>query len=345
VPNLSNVPALDAVIGLAFVYFVLSLVISSVTEAISAVFQVRWKKLDQGLRELFLNSGGDAEQAKKLWEDFRKNDRIRALWKQTGKLGPRGPSYIPPRVLALTLLDTLAPPSQEQPVANPDHATAKGKEMARDHDLVKRAERAAGSVHNPLLRKWLLDALTELNADRETILDSLEASFDSVTNRVSGWYKRYATIIVAVLGFAAAGALNVDSYAIGSRLWKDDAVRTAISSQAASLNSATCPKPANKKAKAGNGAQGSPNLTLERATDCVSDLRALSLPIGWAKENRPETGWAWAGKALGMIVTGFALMLGAPFWFDTLSKLARLRTSGVPEGTAKRSDKGTAKGS
>jgi hypothetical protein len=28
-------------------------------------------------------------------------------------------------------------------------------------------------------------------------------------------------------------------------------------------------------------------------------------------------------------------MLGAPFWFDTLSKLARLRTTGNPEGTAK----------
>jgi hypothetical protein len=37
------------------------------------------------------------------------------------------------------------------------------------------------------------------------------------------------------------------------------------------------------------------------------------------------------------VITVFALMLGAPFWFDTLSKLARLRTTGKPEAPAKAS--------
>src|SRR5262245_49896669 len=46
-------PVLDTVIGLAFVYFLLSLVISSLTEAISSVLNVRWSKLEQGMRELF----------------------------------------------------------------------------------------------------------------------------------------------------------------------------------------------------------------------------------------------------------------------------------------------------
>jgi hypothetical protein len=76
-------------------------------------------------------------------------------------------------------------------------------------------------------------------------------------------------------------------------------------------------------------------LSLEEATKCVTSLRALSLPIGWGKDNRP-TGWGWASKPFGIIVTGFALMLGAPFWFDTLSKLSRLRATGSPEGKAKK---------
>jgi hypothetical protein len=461
VPNLSNIPALDVFIGLAFVYFILSLVISSVSETISAVFNVRWTKLEQGLRELFLNADEKQDEATKaeanrLWSEFQNNPRIKALWKQTGRLGARGPSYIPPRVFALTLLDTLAPPLEGSPAAagdaaptdeqvaaaaqaakeakaaaaaaaanaaaHPsdaqaaaaakaaaDEATAKAaeaaavtaaqaaakakaaadeaaanaaahpsdaqaaaeakaaadeaaaraavvkaKQMTSDHDLVARAERAAGSVPNPLLRKWLLDALTEVGVDREKILKSLESSFDSVTNRVSGWYKRYATIVVAVLAIVAAGALNVDSYAIGSRLWKDAAVRSAIANQAANLNAAKCPQPTGKsssgKGTGGNtgtsttgttgttsttGTATQPKLSLEQATKCVTALRALGLPIGWAKENRPNTAWGWAGKAFGMIVTAFALMLGAPFWFDTLSKLARLRTTGNPEGTAK----------
>jgi hypothetical protein len=355
VPSLSDIPALDAVIGLAFVYFVLSLVLSSVTEALSAVLQVRWKKLEQGLRELFLNSGGDSPEAKaeaqQLWVAFQQNERIKALWKQTGALGARGPSYIPPRVLALTLIDTLAPPleesaptgggtaaTHEEAKAAPAAADARaaadagadeaktavatGRKMVSNYDLVARAERAAGSVGNPLFRKWLLDALSEVDPDREKILRSLESSFNSVTDRVSGWYKRYSAIVIAVLAIASAGALNVDSYAIGVRLWKNDAVRSAIASQAANLTSAKCPTLTSKTA--------SSKLSLEQASECVSALRALGLPIGWAKPNQPNTAWGWVGKVFGIIVTAFAVMLGAPFWFDTLSKLAKLRAAGNP---------------
>ena len=50
-PDVSGLTALDVFIGLAFVYFILSVVLSSVTEAISAVLNVRWNKLEQGLRE------------------------------------------------------------------------------------------------------------------------------------------------------------------------------------------------------------------------------------------------------------------------------------------------------
>ena len=455
VPNLTNIPALDVVIGLAFIYFILSLVLSSVTETISAVFQVRWKKLQQGLRELFLEAGDQADRKKNedLWGDFWRNPRIQALFKQTGKLGARGPSYIPPRVLALTLLDTLAPPSQaateaggdaptdedvaaaataatqaqaaaaaaataaasnpgdahaaaaaktaaaaavakvaaseavaaakaaadaqaaaaaaaSTAAANPDDpqavaakttaeanaaakaAVAQAKQMMSDHDLVARAERAAGSVKNPLLQKWLLDALTDIAVDREKILASLESSFDEVTNRVSGWYKRYSAIVVAVLALIVAGALNVDSYAVGSRLWKDDAVRSAIASQAANLTATTCKQPESNGTtgpKGNTGTAGTGGISsstqqkpsLEEATECVTRLHALALPIGWGKENRPA-GWGWASKAFGIFVTAFALMLGAPFWFDTLSKLARLRSTGNPEGTSKKDGTSTA---
>lgn len=413
-PSLTNIPALDVVIGLAFVYFILSLVLSSVTETISAVFQVRWKKLRQGLSELFLDAGGDESDTEKedLWRDFRRNPRIQALFKQTGKLGARGPSYIPPRVLALTLLDTLAPPSKAateaggnaptdeevaaaakaaddaraaatsaataaaanrgdahaaaaaktaaaeaaakaaaseaaaaakaaadaqataneaaaRAAANPEDAraaaakktaeheaaakaaVAQAKQLVSDHDLVARAERAAGSVKNPLLQKWLLDALTEVAVDREKILTSLESSFDEVTNRLSGWYKRYSAIVVAVLALVVAGALNVDTYAIGSRLWKDDAVRSAVASQASSLTTETCNQPTNNGTtgptgqtgpKGTSGAVGAssatqPRPSLEQATQCVTRLHALALPIGWAKENRP-TGWGLGQQSL-----------------------------------------------
>ena len=97
--------------------------------------------------------------------------------------------------------------------------------------------------------------------------------------------------------------------------------------QSAKLTAASCPQPEGAPAAGGK-------LTLDQAAACVDDLEQLGLPFGWNDGNRPE--WSLTGvggKALGLIITVFALMIGAPFWFDTLSKLARLRTTGKPEGT------------
>jgi hypothetical protein len=40
------------------------------------------------------------------------------------------------------------------------------------------------------------------------------------------------------------------------------------------------------------------------------------------------------GKILGLLVTGFALSLGAPFWFDLLGKVSNLRGAGPAAPTA-----------
>src|SRR5262249_11540873 len=71
--------------------------------------------------------------------------------------GLRKPSYIPSHVFALTLLDTFAPPSGD---------------VADDHDLIKRAERALGppvegseSRPNEIVRGLIRDALAEASND------------------------------------------------------------------------------------------------------------------------------------------------------------------------------------
>ena len=57
----------------------------------------------------------------------------------------------------------------------------------------------------------------------------------------------------------------------------------------------------------------------------MTNLNALNLPIGWAAANSHINVATIAGWAL----TAIALSLGAPFWFDALGKVARLRTTGA----------------
>jgi hypothetical protein len=72
---------------------------------------------------------------------------------------------------------------------------------------------------------------------------------------------------------------------------------------------------------------------------------ATFIPIGWNqqaefsvfisqhKDMKPEC-WAWTlfyiSKGFGLLITVFAICLGAPFWFDVLGKIANLRSSLKP---------------
>lgn len=114
-----------------------------------------------------------------------------------------------------------------------------------------------------------------------------------------------------------AGALNVDSFTIGQRLWKDDALRSAVVAQAGATVSA-------KQAECAKGATS----PVDAAAKCVSEVKRLGLPIGWTEATSPKHGLQYPAKILGLLVTAFAVMLGAPFWFDFLGKASQLRSAG-----------------
>ena len=57
-------------------------------------------------------------------------------------------------------------------------------------------------------------------------------------------------------------------------------------------------------------------------------------PLGWAdRQNWPQGQgwplyWDWLSKVMGLLVTAGAASLGAPFWFDMLSKVVSVRSAG-----------------
>jgi hypothetical protein len=76
--------------------------------------------------------------------------------------------------------------------------------------------------------------------------------------------------------------------------------------------------------------QGCITFQADRAGKALTKVEALNLPIGWGDGNKPDFGGSITWLA-GWLLTIVALSLGAPFWFDLLNKLVRLRGSGVPE--------------
>jgi hypothetical protein len=95
----SNV--LDVVIGLVLVYLLLSLVTTSIREALAGVWKTRARFLKEGIKELL---GTGAEDGGPLLASFYQHPTIFALYRH----GDKNPSYIPARSFSTALLDMAA---------------------------------------------------------------------------------------------------------------------------------------------------------------------------------------------------------------------------------------------
>ncbi len=195
---------------------------------------------------------------------------------------------------------------------------------AGDADLLKHAGEVVRDLPTGPFKTMLSDALADARGTLDGFMASMERSFDQVMDRVSGWYKRRVQWILLVIALAIVGAANVDSFDIGERLFRDDAVRSAVVARAAEQTSPlTCE------------AEGEPATSIDEVAECVDEIESLGLPLGWSDATAPDSANGWAFKVIGLLITAFALTLGAPFWFDTLGKLASLRGTGNREGTVK----------
>ena len=56
---------------------------------------------------------------------------------------------------------------------------------------------------------------------------------------------------------------------------------------------------------------------------------AETLPIGWEGVNRPSS-VGWWSTVIGWLITVVAISLGAPFWFDLLTRMNSLLLTGPP---------------
>jgi hypothetical protein len=60
-----------------------------------------------------------------------------------------------------------------------------------------------------------------------------------------------------------------------------------------------------------------------------TEIKASGIPVGWTRDDLRISKFRDIIKKIGgLLLTAFAVSMGAPFWFDVLSKLSNLRSSG-----------------
>lgn len=284
---------LEVVIGLVLIYLSLSIGCSGIKEVIAAALSLRAKTLEKAIRNMLKNGPNDYT-AKVLGHP---------LILGTAPEGEK-PSYISARMFAAALLDVVAPADAAQP------------------RTMQSLRAGVAQIPDLKLRGTLLNIIDSAGGDVEAARLKVEHWFDDTMARVSGWYKRTAQQIIFVIGLVLCCAVNADTLMIVKELWSDQALRSAVVAEAAKTVQSTGPAEST-----------SPEASLQHIAGEIREVNTP--PIGWSSNAQdiralPSGLGAGALKVLGILLTSFAIVMGAPFWFDILNNFINLRLSGNP---------------
>jgi hypothetical protein len=355
-----NSETLEVAIGMAFLFLSVSLICTAVKEWLEGIFKWRAMDLERGLRTLLADADGTTTgqllRHPVLYSLFPGNydpAQLRSSWLTPGKkslhmrLSQRRnlPSYIPARQFAVALLDSVARGPAPADSGDTSAANAALHPGPLSVEALRECALALGSPH---LQRAVLAALDHSAGDLDTARLNIERWFNGTMDRASGWYKRRTQALLFVLGFAVAVVMNIDALYVMRSLTTDKAFREVVVKEAAAA-----PAP-------GEAASTVQTAHLRNARQA---LEGVGLPIGWRAwspagtsapaapqalrslpvprqlcpqpdaapcERAQWLGADWLVVLCGWLVTAFAVMLGAPFWFDVLNKFMVIRSTVKP---------------
>ena len=319
---------LEVAIGLVFTWLVLSVATVHAQESIGNFFNWRASFLEQSILNMLKNPA--------LVKELYKEPLIEALGQMDRKGRIKKPTNIPNATFAAALLEVIMNAGRDQ--NSPAAAMTIGqiragvqRLKAESPELARALERVLPGLENETLE--LKDTITKYHKN-------IANWFDTVMNQASGWYKARAQTVAFFLGLSLALIFHIDTLHITHQLWREPTLRAVIVAQA--------------QTRSQTGQQGITNISesfeslaipvgwstvpLEDTAACVWPPKAVNRPAYWSVgecrqlSNLPAWGdfWGWIVKLFGLVVSGFAAMQGAPFWFDILRKLVGFREKTQP---------------
>jgi hypothetical protein len=355
---------LDVAIGLIFSFLAISLFTSATVEAINSLLQLRAVNLKSGIMAL-VNDPGFAGLAKGLYEHplvsplgpgvqqapaagaaaqvpiparpatdnstyvSRVKD-VAMFWRPAGPpyVDIRTlPAYIDPSQFARALLDVTR---LSAAWAGDAAATPPGAPPGRAS-----LDAAITAIANPQIRDFIKDLSDRTQGDINAIESEVAAWFDGAMDRVSGEFKRWTQAATFAIALASAVFFNIDSIRVGEALW----AHPAIADQLYAAEQAKLPK---SDTVSQSAPAQSPDFRVaeKQALENIQALLDAGLPIGWpsghlfdVSDGQSVPTYIWTSRTFGQslvgwLITAFATLFGAPFWFDALQSIIRLKGAG-----------------
>jgi hypothetical protein len=155
---------------------------------------------------------------------------------------------------------------------------------------------AIEAISDPQLRTAMLGMVSRAR-DLQQFQDMLAGWFDNAMARMSGAYKRSQLLISLLLSLLLAIMFNIDSIHLFRILWQQPALAAHLKDVPTALDPA------------------------------VIDA-LMALPIGWTRFP-PVLNADFALQVVGWLITATTTLFGAPFWFDLMQRVVRMRATGA----------------
>lgn len=346
---------LDVAIGVVFLFLLLSLICSAINEFIELFLKRRARDLERGLTQLL----GNPATVTALYNHPLVNALFEGQYPPVNKR--KLPTYIPSRNFALALMDIVQPATGQGPsgaagAVLPQPAVVAGPSAEAPPQVAPPTStglRAALATPPLTFSKIALLALVDAaGTDAAAARQNIEDWYNAAMDRVSGWYKRRTQFVLFVIGLVLVVASNADAIGFSRYLSTNKTARDLIVNQAQQFASVKT---------AGQTASPAPSSTPRQAVntspaqlvDSLGRLQAYGgIPFGWRfppsheelnKSDRaqedydndwrrvPQYWWEYLAKIAGLLVSAFAITLGAPFWFDLLNKFMVVRSTIKPK--------------
>jgi hypothetical protein len=310
---------LDVAAGVIFGFLAISLFTSAAVEAINSALNVRVKNLRTGIMAL-VNDPNFTGLAKDLYA----HALISPLGPGAADPLKDAPAYINKAQFAEAMLDITGLSAATADAAAQAPAVQVAAQLKARMDTLSAQ---AGDI-DPQIKQLLQGMVTRCGGDINRLKNDLANWFDNGMDRLSGKFKRRTQWMTFLIALLTAFAVNLDTLRVGTLLWGEPALAEKLKN---AQFPASDPKTVDEAITNG-----------EQVFAAMSALAQEGFPVGWApghfldiQDNQGHWTALWVAPPsvsyrplLGWFITAVAALFGAPFWFDMLQSVVRLKGAG-----------------
>ena len=363
---------LDLVVGMIFIFFLLSIITSSAVEVVLTVARLRAKILAKWLRSIFnlpalLPDGSPKLHPVQgtpvlLGQAIMDHCMLTALTEEN-----KSTSYIKSSDFVSAFLD------QVTRVRAAPTAPAGG----RDFQLPPRTldDYRAAIEKTPVLPAELKRTITAFANEAESAISDHLSKVDLFRQKIENWYdsnaerltgrlkRRWASPLTLLMAICMTIALNADTVAISRYLYDHREVSRQLADKALLTYERYGERVDRIRSDSGTRMAPADLQALERArlqlksdADSMQAVLPKGFPVGWEGEKwtdpalaktgfgaRLSNGGFWSevlGRhGAGWLATVLAILLGAPFWFDMMNKVSNIRGAGPKPASSNPEDR------